>query len=241
VAELHDELLALRADWPATPDLVEAVLAAELAPRRHRHRRWKPALAALLAALAVVAAVEPARSTVLEWLGLQSVRIERREPTARPGASLQLGDPVAADEAASRFGALAEPPGALGPPGAVYAHDGGVAFVYADPDVLVQRFPARVGPYIEKTVGGGARLERLRVGGDPAYWIEGAHGFAYMRDGAVDFEEQRIAGNTLLVERAGGELIRVEGDLARDRAVAIADSVPRSASVGASRAARNAG
>jgi hypothetical protein len=229
VAELHDELLALRADWPDTPDLVEGVLAAPVtapSPRRPA-RRWRAVAAALLAGLAVVAAVEPARSTVLEWLGLQSVKLERREPTARPGASLQLGDPVSAEEAARRFGPLAAPPGALGPPGATYAGDAAVAFVYADPDLLVQRFPARVGPYIEKTVGAGARLERLRVGGDPAYWITGAHGFAYLRDGAVDFEEQRIAGNTLLVERAGGELIRIEGDVARDRAVTIAESVPR--------------
>ena len=40
------------------------------------------------------------------------------------------------------------------------------------------------------------------------------------------FEDQRLAGNTLLVERADGLLIRVEGDLTRDRAVAIARSVP---------------
>ena len=93
--------------------------------------------------------------------------------------------------------------------------------------MLVQRFPARVGEFIQKTVGAAASLERLRVGGDPAYWIEGAHGFAYRREGAVDYEDQRIAGNTLLVERAGGELVRVEGDVARDRAIAIADSIPR--------------
>ena len=53
MAELHDELLALRADWPETPDLVERVLAAEPAPRaRRRPLRWKPALAAVLAVLA---------------------------------------------------------------------------------------------------------------------------------------------------------------------------------------------
>ena len=40
------------------------------------------------------------------------------------------------------------------------------------------------------------------------------------------FEEQRLAGNTLLVERPDGLLIRVEGDIARDRAVAIARSIP---------------
>ena len=229
MAELHDELLALRADWPETPDLVEAVLAAPepATPRRRPWRRWKPALAALLAAVAVVMAVEPARSTVLEWLGLKSVEIERREPAPVPGASLQLGAAVTAEQAREEFGDLAAPPAALGEPGGIYAHDGGVAFVYAEPDLLVQRFPGRVGEFIQKTVGGAASLERLRVGGDPAYWIEGAHGFAYRQRGSVDYEDQRIAGNTLLVERPSGELIRIEGDVARDRAIAIADSIPR--------------
>ena len=92
--------------------------------------------------------------------------------------------------------------------------------------VLVQEFPARVGPLIQKTLGRGARLERLRVGGDPAYFIAGAHGFAYDGGGQLRFERQRLAGNTLLVERADGLLIRVEGDLARDRAVTIARSIP---------------
>ena len=90
----------------------------------------------------------------------------------------------------------------------------------------MQEFPARVEPFIEKTIGMGARLERLRVGGAPAYWITGAHGFAYERDGGGGFEEQRLAGNTLLVERADGLLLRVEGRVDRERAVAIASSVP---------------
>ncbi len=229
MAELHDELLALRADWPETPDLAEAVLAAPgpAAARRRPRPRWKPVAAALLAAFAVAMAVEPARSAVLEWLGLASVEIERREPAPVPGASLQLGAPIPAGRARAEFGDLAGPPSALGDPGGIYAHDGGVAFVYAAPDLLVQRFPARVGEFIEKTVGAAASLERLRVGGDPAYWIEGAHGFAYRARGSVDYEDQRIAGNTLLVERPDGELLRIEGEVARDRAIAIADSVPR--------------
>ena len=225
MAELHDELLLLEAEWPETPDMVEAVLAAP-APAARRRLPWKPALAALLAAVAVVMAVEPARSAVLEWLGLKSVEVERREPAPVPGATLQLGVPLSADAARERYGDLAGPPSALGDPGGIYAHDGGVAFVYADPDVLVQRFPGRVREFIQKTVGAAASLERLRVAGDPAYWIEGAHGFAYRNRGSVDYEDQRIAGNTLLVERPSGELIRVEGDVGRDRAVAIAESVP---------------
>ncbi|HZB75437.1 MAG TPA: hypothetical protein VE526_04365 [Solirubrobacteraceae bacterium] len=227
MAELHDELLALRADWPETPDLVERLLAAEPAPaRRRRGMPWKPALAALVAVVAGVMAVEPARSAVLEWLGLKSVKIERREPTATPGPSLRLGPEISAEQARRLLPGLAAPPAALGGPDAIHALGGGLAFVYDGP-LLVQRFEARVGRFIEKAVGGGARLERLRVGGDPAYWIEGAHGFAYRRQGVIDFEDQRIAGNTLLVERAGGELLRIEGDVDRARAIEIADSVPR--------------
>ena len=66
--------------------MIGSLAAPEPAAARRRPRwGWKPALAALLAALAVVMAVEPARSTVLEWLGLKSVKVERREPAPVPG------------------------------------------------------------------------------------------------------------------------------------------------------------
>ena len=229
MADLHAELSALAVEWPETPDLTDGVLARLDAPaRRRRAPRWRPALAyglaAVLAAFAVTMAASPdARSAVLEWLGLKSVKVERREP--RPTDSgLQLGTPVTLEEARRRAPFLALP-AALGEPSAVHAGHESVSLVYDGP-LLVQEFPARVEPFIEKTIGVGARLERLRVGGAPAYWITGAHGFAYERDGAGSFESQRIAGNTLLVERPGGLLIRVEGDVDRARAVAIAASVP---------------
>jgi hypothetical protein len=67
------------------------------------------------------------------------------------------------------------------------------------------------------------------VDGDPAYFISGArHGFAYIPAGTEEpqFEQERLAGNTLLVERSDGLLLRVEGRLNRDAAVRIARSVP---------------
>jgi hypothetical protein len=80
---------------------------------------------------------------------------------------------------------------------------------------------------IEKTVGAATRFERLEVGGDPAYFFSGReHGFAYVPSkGQVSFEDQRLAGNTLLVERRDGVLLRIEGRLSREGAVAIAESV----------------
>jgi len=248
--DLHEELNALRVDWPATPDVAAAV-AARLerpAPARRARPRWRPllayGLAALAAAFALTMAASPdARSAVLEWLGLKSVEIQRREPSAPPprpgelGAGLGLGTPVTLDQA--RAGApFLRLPGAdgLGRPDAIYLRDESVSLVYGERPglarsettgaaLLVGEFRARVGPFIQKTIGQAARLDRLRIGGDPAYFITGAHGFAYQSETEVNYEDQRLAGNTLLVERADGLLIRVEGDIERDRAVAIAQSI----------------
>jgi hypothetical protein len=180
---------------------------------------------------------------VLEWLGLKSVKVERREPTAPPrppgklGSRLGLGTPATLTDAQAQR-PFARPPSApgLGRPDAVYLGRTSVAFVYGRrpsyarlPEtgaaLLVQELPARVRPFIEKTLGSGARLQRLRIGGDPAYFITGTHGFAYGEGGAVAFEDARLAGNTLLVERRDGMLLRVEGRLSLDRAVRIAESV----------------
>src|SRR3954451_13824401 len=117
---LAAELAALEVAWPPTPDLAGAVLARleeEAAPgpaparrawRRSRRagarsaRRFAPvvawAAAALVGVLAITMAASPsARSAILEWLGLKSVKIERKAPTATPqprrsalGEGLQL-------------------------------------------------------------------------------------------------------------------------------------------------------
>ncbi len=81
-------------------------------------------------------------------------------------------------------------------------------------------------PVVEKAAGG-AKLERLEIDGDRAFFISGApHGVAWRtRTARSTSSEQRLAGNTLLVERADGLLLRVEGDIARDDAVRIARSV----------------
>jgi len=246
--DLHEELTALSVEWPATPDLAAAVTARLERPAPVR-RAWRPvlayALAAIAAAFALTMAASPdARSAVLEWLGLKSVKVERREPTAPPpspgtlGAGLGLGTPVTLAEARREAPFLSLPAAdGLGRPDAIYVGGESVSLVYGERPgyarstttgaaVLVQEFEARVGPFIEKTVGQAARLERLTVDGAPAYFITGAHGFAYEGENDVRFEDQRLAGNTLLVERADGLLIRVEGEIERDQAIALARSVP---------------
>ena len=93
---------------------------------------------------------------------------------------------------------------------------------------LVTELRATVTPVIQKTIGSASKFERFRVDGDPAYFISGGeHGFAYIPAGSAEpvFEDQRLAGNTLLVERNDGILLRIEGRIDRDEAVRLAESV----------------
>jgi hypothetical protein len=216
MSDLETALRELDVEWPATPDLTGPVMARIAAPPKPS---WRKRIVAFLLALVVVGggtlAVSPsARSTVLEWLGLKSVKIERTEP--RIGAGLDLGPAIALPDGT-------RVPKALGDP---EAHDTTlpdgtkvVSLVYEGP-ILVQVFKARVSPFIQKTVGMGAKLERVPDG----YWITGAHGFAYESPSGGTFEPQRVADKTLLIER-DGTLIRVEGDITKARALEIANSI----------------
>lgn len=250
MSELELELRELTVEWPATPDLAGAVADrmehARPARRRLRLGLDRPAwqLAAVVAALviAVVAAVPPARSAVLDLLGFGSVRITREEPRPprfAPGG-LALGEPLTLAQARRRAGFPVLVPAAVGEPDAVYFADEPAArvdLVYRSrpglpaagttgAGLLVTEFRAVAEPLIEKTVGAAGNVERLTVGGDPAFFISGPeHGFAYVPEaGGGAFEPQRLAGNTLLVERSDGVLLRVEGELTRAQAVRIAES-----------------
>jgi hypothetical protein len=247
VSELELELRELRIDWPETPDVAGAVQGRLAAPTQRRswfdRPAWQLAIAAVALIVAVVMAIPPARAAVLDWLGFSSVRITREEPNpSRFGQALVLGDPVTLEQARKTFPVVV--PEALGDPDAVYLDDHPlmgprVDMVYrARPGLpsssntgaglLITEFHAIANPVIEKSAGTGAKVERLTVGGDPAFFISGApHGFAYVNPDTdqTNFEEQRLAGNTLLVERSDGTLLRIEADISRERAVEIAESV----------------
>jgi hypothetical protein len=230
---LERELAATAIEWPETPDLASAVTARLATPPRRRRfaarPAWQVAVAAVALVIAVLMAVPPTRAAVLDLLGLRSVRIEHREP--RPstfGHRLAVGDPVTLGQARRRFPVRL--PAALGPPTAVYLAENPtrVDMVYRG-GPLVTELHATATPVIEKAIGSASKFERLTVRGDRAYFISGArHGFAYIPAGSAEpqFEDQRLAGNTLLVERSDGILLRIEGKLDRDEAVRLAESVP---------------
>ena len=176
----------------------------------------------------------------------KSVRVERREPVAPPphpgrlGAGLGLGTPVTLEQARERAPVPrgARRPGARRPRRGLRRGGQRRARLRLAPGPPARgehrRGPARPGVprprrpvHREDASAWARRLERLRVEGDPAYFIAGAHGFAYeSASGGGSFEPQRLAGNTLLVEREDGQLIRIEGALGATGRSRSRESIP---------------
>ncbi len=234
MSEIETRRAELDVEWPPAPDVAARVRArVEAEPRR---RRLRPAWAVALAILVLgggVAAVPSARSAVLRWLGIEGVRIERvpSNPTPAPSSALDLGE-------RTRLTAAMLVPAALGRPDAVYAVGERVTLLYrAGPGLpesehsgagaLLTQFPGRTNAeFIRKFAGPGTTIERVKVDGEPGFWLAGeAHGLLY-EDPAGQIREapSRLAGSTL-VWRHGDRTLRLEADLPKSRALAIARSV----------------
>jgi hypothetical protein len=233
---LERELRALQFEWPPTPDLAIAV-----APRlRPRRSPWRVRLAVGLAVLVAggVAATPAARSAIADLLGLHGASVRREPvppvPRERPGhlgSGLRLGRPVTLVQARRAVRFRLTLPAGLGRPDAVWlaatrGQPTRVSLIYGrrpgipvsphtDVAVLVTEFRATVTPVLGKSLGAGARVTRIAVPGGRAYAITGKpHGFAWLPPGGEpEFEERRLAGATLLVERGDGVLLRAEGQL----------------------------
>jgi hypothetical protein len=228
---LEDRLEALAVEWPAEPDVTAAVRARlERSPRRRRLR-----LAIPVVVVALVAAVPSARSTVLDWLGIGGETIQRvpRQPTPAPVPTpLDLGTRVPLPRTALV-------PRALGKPDAVYAAGDIVTLLYrprpglpesahTGAGALISQFPGRTNTtYVRKMAGPDTRIARVTVGGEPGFWIAGAdHGLLYEdASGAIREARPRLAGHAL-VWRHGDRTLRLEADIPKSRALAIARSVP---------------
>jgi hypothetical protein len=196
------------------------------------------AAVAVLAAILAALAVPPARTAILDWLGIGTARVVRVDelPAVSPTRSLDvLGRPTTLALAHARAGfGFADPPRGEPSPTEVRLRPGArVSYVWRDgPRVrlLITQFPGSVGDpaLLKKFAGEATRIERLVVDGDAGVWLEGApHVVLFVApDGTIRDDESRLAGNTLLVDRSG-TTVRVEGDLARADAVALVRAMRR--------------
>lgn len=250
------EGLGRELELPRTPPLAAAVTQRlreqstdGARPRRRLLPRVLPrlvlaALVALLLLAGAAAAFPGARHAVLDFLGLRGATVERSE--RRPPGPLRsdavLGRRVtlAAARSAVAFETLV--PSVAGRPARVYvsrrARGGALLLAYRPRrglpapgktriGLLVTEFRGDVDPvFANKVAGQGTHVERLRLAGERAIWLEGApHFFFYRRpDGSFADDTLRLAHNVLLLER-GPLLIRLEGAMTKERAIAIARSL----------------
>jgi hypothetical protein len=208
-------------------------------------------LAAVLLAAAVLVASPGTREAVARRLGLRGVGVELGGPppptvTTRPGERLDLGlgQRVTLEEARRRVGFPVLVPGAAGfrQPAAVYVNEavpvgGRVDLVYrarpglpaspfTDVGLLVTEFRGQPTPDFIKKVARAGLVEEVTVDGQPGYWFSGEpHFFTYLdATGQVRDEQTRLAGNTLIWQR-GDLTLRIEGEITRQEALALARSM----------------
>ncbi|MCW3840576.1 DUF4367 domain-containing protein [Micromonospora yasonensis] len=232
--ELRD--LATWLETPATPDLATRVRARLAAPAARR-RRWRYWLAAALAAL-LVAVLPPGRAALADAVaGL--LRFSGIVIGTSPAPVLPTGSPspLPAQRSADLHDAQRKVrfpirvPAKLGPPEQVLvADDDGLGsyrvatLLYRGGTLRVDAFDGQLDPVFQKQAAG-PDVEFVQVDGDFAVWVGGPHTLAYVdRGGTVRVETARLAAATLIWQEAGVSY-RLEGNLTRDEAIAIADSL----------------
>jgi hypothetical protein len=236
VTELERALLDLAAhvEFPPAPAL--RVPAAPPA-RRWPVRRFVLALALLAAAAAAVFALSPgARGAILDWLGIEGVRIERvpelpdlplrtDRPFGRPASLAEARRTVSYDVRVPRLRGLDAPQ--------VFVDDfvpgGLVTLVYGDrrhPRLLLSQWPGTTVPYFSKLISYSVRARRVGVDGGRGLWLTGPpHLVAYRtRDGSLGTTEVYLAGDVLLWSRAGMSY-RLELDAGLEAALRVAGAL----------------
>ena len=214
--------------------------------------RWAMAAAALLIALTALAVYTPTREAIAGWVNVhvffQRVRVLPSPsplPSGPIGQRLGLGQPTTLAQAQSQLAWTITLPSTLGRPDEVYlqlpptgAAQGEVTLVYTKRPgipvasqtgvaVLVTEARGKTNTdFFGKMLGSDATIEAVTVAGHQGYWVAGSpHVFIFLdANGNFRDETMRLATNTLILDE-GGTIVRIEGNLTKEQAVAIATSL----------------
>lgn len=164
--------------------------------------------------------------------------------TIRPSPTPLFGLPVTLEEARARTGyAFAVPtdqvlalpdevylralPGGATQVTLVYRQRGGIPVSpFAGVSAVVVFLPGTLEPgALGKVAGPGTTIELLTVNGGPGAWISGQpHQIYYRSGGGFEFDELRLAGNTLVWQQ-GPTTVRIEAAVDQATALRIAGSM----------------
>ncbi len=233
--ELQLTRLGRELDFPAERDLTSAVMRRLAEPTGSglwSRRTLVVALAALVVGVAAVMAVPPARSAVLDWLGIGSAEIRFVDELPEvETVRLEPGQRVSLARAHQLEPGLLEPHvDGLGAPDAVFVQDlqpgTPVTYVWGEldrPRLLLTQVRGRT--HFEKLVLGGAKgVVGSEVNGADAAWIKGEHVLFYESGRTGGALPSRLAKSTLVWSR-GPVTLRLEGDMTKEEAERIARTV----------------
>ena len=238
VDRLEEQLMTLGrgVQYPPTPDLPAAFWRRlESAPRPATQLRrlafGGAAFAAVVIAVALgIALIAPARDAAADLFHsiniFETTQSTEGLPTDISGREVTLGDAEAA------LGAhILRPasPAALDLQKVLLQDYGQVkvaALFYSSDDIAFVLFTsnAPVGKGINP--GSGATVEPVSGVGDEAYWLQGQRIVqSYNPDGSVVSGSIRVTNANTLVWSEGSSVYRIEGDVQKDAAIAVAQSV----------------
>jgi hypothetical protein len=172
-----------------------------------------------------VMAVPQARSEILDWLGIGSVTIRHVDelPTvAKTQDDLALGERISLRSARERAQFRIEVPrlDGLGAPSVYRGALGQVSLLYGseeEPRLLVMQIVGTGA--LEKLLSLETDVELVRSGRAEGAWLEGGEHVVFFP--STGPESQRLAGNTLLLQREDGVTVRIEADISKEDALRI--------------------
>jgi hypothetical protein len=248
--EAQLELLAEDVQFPEAPDF-SASIAASLTPRIQPvqwPRRFLLAAAVLALLLIGAVSIPESRTALAKWLGLGGIRIEfvdtllDRDDRVEIDSALIVGEEIELGEAELTRGiAVKGLPDKI--PMRVYERIDGsvttVSLVYEPSATLPEIGETGVGALLMQTDAPGEfvflvkethpmeRASFVQVGGTDGYWVQTGNLVAIPFDPAGEFgldQVSRRTGNVLLWQ-VGGITYRLETNLSRAEAIALAESL----------------
>lgn len=244
---VESELRALGRELAVPPasDLTAAVrlrLEGEVADRRHAPARragdlrgrlgWRAAAVVVAALLAVLIATPQGRAVIIHVFRFAGVELRQGPGPARsPGSGTLPGErQVSLERARHQVSFPVLVPAALGRPGEVVVSDSGrvVSLIYRRTPYGLVRIDEFAGyldqVYFQKFVS--LRLiTKVEVNGTKGAWIKGPHELVYItRDGSSATASARLTTGNTLIWGTSKVALRLEGNLSKAAALAIADS-----------------